>query len=255
MGQAMDERKERERSFHDARFSATEARAADRFYSITGGSRHAYDAKLLDVEPGARVLEFGCGPGSSALALAERGAIITGIDISPVAVDLATRNVAALGAAISFVTMDAEALEFADDSFDVVCGAGILHHLSLDRAFGELTRVLHPGGRAFFIEPLGHNPVLNWYRNRTPDQRTEDEHPLVLPDFTLAKSFFGDVHVSYHHLATLAAIPLCSTRIVEPLARALDALDRGLFAIAPSIRRFAWVAVLELGRPQRAALT
>jgi hypothetical protein len=37
-----------------------------------------------------------------------------------------------------------------------------------------------PAGWALFSEPLGHNPLVNWYRNRTPEQRTEDEHPLLL---------------------------------------------------------------------------
>lgn len=40
-----------------------------------------------------------------------------------------------------------------------------------------------------FSEPLGHNPIINWYRNRTPEMRTEDEHPLLIKDIEFAKIF------------------------------------------------------------------
>jgi SAM-dependent methyltransferase len=247
----VDERKTRERDFHDARFGAEESRAADRFYAITESSKDGYDSRLLDVKAGDRVLEFGCGPGSSVFKLAARGAQVTGIDISPVAVELAAREAERLEFPVSFATMDAEALEFPDGTFDVVCGYGILHHLSLDRAFGEIARALKASGRAVFSEPLGHNPLINWYRNRTPDQRTVDEHPLLLSDFALAERFFASVNVNYYHLATLAAIPFCKTAVVAPLSRALDKIDQGLFEIAPFVRRYAWYAVIELSEPKK----
>lgn len=246
----MDDRIAREQAFHDARFGAKEARASDRFYSITERSRQAYDAKLATVGPGMRVLEFGCGPSASAYDLAARGVRVTAIDISPVAIQLAQTDADRMGLHIDFAVMNAEVLSYADDSFDVVCGSGILHHLVLQRSFRELTRVLAPAGWALFTEPLGHNPLVNWYRSRTPEQRTEDEHPLLLSDFELARSFFSDVRVSYYHLATLAALPACTTSLVKPLCRVLDGIDRALFTVLPAAKRFAWVAVLELAGPK-----
>src|SRR3546814_1101008 len=79
--------------------------------------------------------------------------------------------------------MNAEAMTFPDDSFDLVFGSGIIHHLDIDRAFGEIARVLRPGGRAVFIEPLGLNPAIELYRRFTPSARTPDEHPLLRRDF------------------------------------------------------------------------
>ena len=116
----MDERKLREQAFHDARFGADEARASDRFYAITEGSKKEYESRLLAVKSGDRVLEFGCGPTCSAFSLAARGAQVTGIDISPVAVGLAEREAERLKLPVSFATMDAESLAFPDNTFDAV---------------------------------------------------------------------------------------------------------------------------------------
>ena len=67
---------------------------------------------------------------------------------------------------VSFLVMDAESMKFEDKTFDVVYGSGILHHLNIDKAYRELARVLKPDGVAIFIEPLGHNPLINLYRKK-----------------------------------------------------------------------------------------
>jgi len=76
-----------------------------------------------------------------------------------------------------FVLMDAQQLEFASDTFDVVCGMAILHHLDLHRAIPKLARVLRPGGVGLFMEALGHNPLINAYRRLTPEVRGGDAAP------------------------------------------------------------------------------
>src|SRR3546814_19128134 len=89
--------------------------------------------------------------------------------------DLATET----GLHATFSVDNAEQTSFPDASFDRIGGSGILHHLDLDRAYAEIARLLKPGGRAVFLEPLGHNPLLTAYRDRTPRMRTEDKnHPL-----------------------------------------------------------------------------
>jgi ubiquinone/menaquinone biosynthesis C-methylase UbiE len=64
--------------------------------------------------------------------------------------------------------MNAEATTFPDNSFDLICGSSILHHLNLDKACAEIRRILRPDGGAVFIEPLGHNPLINMFRKLTP---------------------------------------------------------------------------------------
>src|SRR3546814_11483257 len=80
----------------------------------------------------------------------------TGIDISDVAIEKGRERARQKGFTnVRLEAMNAEAMTFPDDSFDLVFGSGIIHHLDIDRAFGEIARVLRPGGRAVFIEPLG----------------------------------------------------------------------------------------------------
>jgi SAM-dependent methyltransferase len=152
---------------------------------------------------------------------------------------------------VAFEVMDAESLQFSEDTFDLVCGSGVLRHLDLSRAYAEIARVLRRDGLAVFIEPLGHNPVINAYRRRTPALRTVDEHPLLLHDLEQAGEHFAEVQLEFFHLASLAAIPFRGLPGFRRLLTALDALDRGLFNIAPPLRRHAWMVVLRLGFPSR----
>jgi SAM-dependent methyltransferase len=147
--------------------------------------------------------------------------------------------------------MNAEALEVPDDSFDVVCGSGVLHHLDLAESFPEVARVLHGDGMAMFIEPLGHNPLINAYRRRTPEMRTPDEHPLRVDDLRLASHWFDRVDVDYFNLFTLASVPLRRWSFQPALQRRLHDLDQVLFERLPRLRRHAWVAVLRLSAPRR----
>lgn len=100
------------------------------------------------------------------------------INISEAELDIGRRKAAARGFAMAFHRMDAHALEFADVSFDAVFGFGILHHLDYARALDEIRRVLRPGGKMIFIEPLGVNPIGELVRWATPAARTVDEAPL-----------------------------------------------------------------------------
>jgi ubiquinone/menaquinone biosynthesis C-methylase UbiE len=246
-------RKQREAELHDEMFSEGARRhISSTYYSITRESDGAYRNLLLSRCPGAEVLEYGCGLGSSAYMLAEHGAArVTGIDISPIAIEKATeRAMREDHSGLDFRVMDAERLEFPADSFDLVCGTGILHHLDLDAALGELRRILRSDGLAVFVEPLAHNPVINLYRRRTPDVRTPDEHPLKMSDLEEAGRHFGSVDKRFFHLQTLLAVPLRNTRAFNAALRALAAADRGVFRAAPFLRRYAWQVMIEFREPR-----
>ncbi len=244
-----DERSRREAEFHDQRYSGEHKTrtAARKYYSVFAECRAAYLAKILEDAPGSRVLEYGCGPGGYATRLAKAGASVVAIDISPEAIRQARTRIRQ-GMDVELLEMNAEAMDFADGEFDVVCGTGILHHLDLERAFGEIHRVLKPGGRAYFIEPLGHNPAINAYRRRTPDMRSVDEHPLLMSDFAMARRTFPHVELTFFNLLTLLAVPLRALPVFGRTVKVLSRGDRALMRAAPFTSKYAWNVLIELAK-------
>lgn len=247
----VESKQERERSFHNAAFSdRRRSEGVVHAYSILHDSRTFYEGFIRDHAKGARLLELGCGATAMGSSFGDTAGSIVGIDISDVAVEQAARIAARSGLKATYRVMDAESLQFPDRSFDLICSAAILHHLDLDRAYSEIARTLSPGGHAIFMEPLGHNPVINLYRRMTPDMRTPDEHPLLVSDLELARTYFGEVDVRYFILTTLLAIPLRRSRVFMPTLRALEAFDRFLFASAPWLKKYAWQVVIVLSEPR-----
>jgi ubiquinone/menaquinone biosynthesis C-methylase UbiE len=104
-----------------------------------------------------RSLEIGAGTGYFSLNLLQAGVVreATCTDISPGMVSALAENAERLGLNVKAARADAESLPFGDESFDLVLGHAVLHHLpDLRRAFSEFHRVLRPGGRiAFAGEP------------------------------------------------------------------------------------------------------
>lgn len=239
-------RLERERAYHNARFADENRVSQDKYYFALQGCDARTMALVESAAAGADVLEYGCGTGYLSIPLARTARTMTGIDISDVAIALATEGAAAEGLTNArFLTMNAEALELPEHSFDLVFGSGILHHLDLERALGEIHRVLRPGGQAVFKEPLGHNLLVNAYRRMTPEARTEDEHPLVNADLALARRFFPRMRCEFYALATLAAVPFRNTFLGKPVYAAASALD-AVLTRTPGVRLQAWYSLMVL---------
>jgi len=111
-----------------------------------------------------RSLEVGAGTGYFSLNLLRAGVVRDAVctDISPGMLMALEANAVRLGLAVETRPCDAEALPFADASFDLVLGHAVLHHLpDLGRAFGEFRRVLRPGGTVLFAgEPSRYGDRL-----------------------------------------------------------------------------------------------
>lgn len=111
-----------------------------------------------------RVLEIGTGPGFFAIILAEAGYRMTAVDLTPSMLDEARKNAGALAGKIEFMEMNAEALTFAEDSFDVIVTRNLTWNLPHpERAYSEWRRVLKPNG-------LLLNFDANWYGYLFDDQ-------------------------------------------------------------------------------------
>ncbi|MEP6570783.1 MAG: class I SAM-dependent methyltransferase [Acidobacteriota bacterium] len=113
---------------------------------------------------GLKVLEIGCGLGTDGAQFAEAGANYTGVDLTEAAVELARQRFELFDLPGKFQTADAENLEFADDSFDLVYSHGVLHHTpETAKAIQEIHRVLRPRGRAVVM--LYHRGSYNYRVN------------------------------------------------------------------------------------------
>lgn len=96
-----------------------------------------------------RVLEVGVGAGTDFIQWLRAGAIASGVDLTPEAVENVMMRISAyqLPMADKVIVADAERLPFDSDSFDLGYSFGVLHHSpDTERALGELVRVIRPGG-------------------------------------------------------------------------------------------------------------
>ena len=246
-------RKDLELQFFEDQYGEDNRTGFLKYYAVNeAGSARDYKRWLLERAPGRDVLEYGCGDRPWSIELHRRGSRVRGIDLSPTAVGEANERAREAGmTGEPYQAMDAEQLAFPDDSFDVVCGYSILHHLDLRRAWSEIVRVLRPDGAAIFVEPLGHNPAINYFRNRTPEHRTRDEHPFVMSDLELTREYFGEVDYAFHHLVSLAAVPFRESSRFPGIAKRLVAVDEALFRWVPALRPLAWQVVITLEQPVR----
>ncbi len=165
--------KDLEKDWHDKLYQEDlgARRSVMPFYEVARRARQRFFELLFQqVSSAISILDYGCGTGDCAIFLAERGAKVVGIDISSEAIKQAKEKAKQKGLdnLLMFEQMDAENLQYADNSFDFVYGVSILHHLQLSSAYHEIARVLKPSGRALFLEPLGHNPIINYFRAKTP---------------------------------------------------------------------------------------
>ncbi|MGH8961226.1 MAG: class I SAM-dependent methyltransferase [Jatrophihabitantaceae bacterium] len=128
--------------------------ARDRFEHVAGRAGWPYRSSL----------ELGCGTGFFTLNLKLAGVLEDGhvTDLSPGMVEVAQQNARSLGFEVAGQVADAERLPYQDDSFDLVIGHAVLHHIpDVELALREVLRVLRPGGRFVFAgEPTRHGDAI-----------------------------------------------------------------------------------------------
>jgi arsenite methyltransferase len=122
------------------------------------------DAAVTVLEPaaGEQVLEIGFGPGRTLGLLANRGALVTGVEVSPAMIKVATkRNASAVAAdTISLYEGDGTTLPLPDDAFDAVLSVhNVYFWPDPARTLGETDRVLRPGGRVVLAFRGGEHPL------------------------------------------------------------------------------------------------
>ena len=196
------------------------------------------------------VLDLGCGSGSNTVLLANRGARVTGLDLSPDLVALAQRRIAVnqVDGDVRFLVGSSHAIDLPDASIDVVFGMAILHHVDLAQTSAEVWRVLRPGGRAIFQEPVRNSRVVRAVRRMIPYQAPDVspyERPLTDREIAAFAQRFRSIRSRAFvlpHVAVVQVLPGAS-RWIDPAYR----LDRTLLR-GKARSHFAGVRVFEVTR-------
>lgn len=208
-----------------------------------------YAYHLLGDVAGKRVVDFGCGSGANSIHIALRGAALAAVDISESLIRLGRQRLAVNGVenTARFVVGSAHDLPFEDGSVDVVFGIAILHHLDLQLVAREVHRILKPGGRAIFQEPVRNSAVLRFLRRLIP-YRAPDispyERPLTDPELAAFASGFRSCRTKAFTL------PFVQLAMLVPAVRRNPEwwyrLDGRLLQRFGFLRAYAAIRVIEL---------
>jgi SAM-dependent methyltransferase len=194
---------------------------------------------------GRTILELGSGNGCLTRFLSRRGAATYSIDVSLNYCRFLTRS----DSASSPIRACAEILPLRESSFDIVTSFVALHHFNLDMCLGEICRVLKPGGRGIFMEPLANSRFFYILRQLVPIKDNESpgggglrrSELLAL----LAKHHFSISIREFELLTRLERLP--------PLLRfqrRLRRLDYLLLSAFPRLKRLARILVVEIRKEQ-----
>ncbi len=239
-----DENK-RERDFHDNLHKGEGERFENRFYKALGNMFVDFDQEIQNDCKDKNILDYGCGIGlNTEKYLKYLPKKITGIDISEISLQKARKRVKLYeNQKVEFKQDNCENLSLENESFELVYGTGVLHHLKLDLAIKEIARVLKKDGKIIFVEPLGTNPIINLYRWMTPKARSQDEHPFNEKDFAFMRNHFKDLKFKYYGFLTLIFYPFYGNQSSSKFFNLLSNFDQYLFK-SRFLRKFAWSALI-----------
>ena len=215
----------------------------------------------LDELRGKDVLEIGCGTGVHTKLLAQSGAHVAAVDLTPTAVALTSRRLELAGLSADVREADAESLPFADASFDFVWSWGVIHHSSdTDRVIAEIARVLRPGGSLAFM--VYHRTSITFWLNyvlyrgvlrggllrESPDELANRWSDGVLARHYTRQTLTDSLRPWFENIETQVmgqigeAIPLPS-RVRQPLARVIPRAPQEAV-----LRRVGWFLFAEAQR-------
>lgn len=226
-----------------------------KYYSVTVASeKYKHDWLESHCKKGTKLLDFACGSGENGIYGASCGSDVIGIDISPEGVKNARSNAKVFNVdkRCKFEVMDGENMTFETNSFDYGVEYGALHHVELEAALSELARVIKPGGKMMCVEAMRHNPLIHWYRKKTPHLRTEweVEHILGVESLNVMRKYFDCVQVKFFHLSALALVPLRRTFLFPILLPVFNFLDTILLS-SRLIGKYGWIMAIELSDPKK----
>jgi SAM-dependent methyltransferase len=151
---------------------------------IESAAQHVVE--VAEVNAGHDVLDVATGSGNVALLCAQRGATVTGLDITPELFDAARRRASEAGVECEWIEGDAEELPYADESFDRVLSTfGVMFAPRQERAAAELVRVTRPGGTiavAAWTPEGGNGQMFKTVGSHMPPPPPEFKPPTLWGD-------------------------------------------------------------------------
>lgn len=218
-----------------------------------------YFWKLIGDVRGLDILEVGCGLGDDTLRYARRGARVTSIDISDVAVERVRARLSAANVEADVRVMDAFDVRSFDKKFDLIVGKLILHHLE---PFAEISEIfadrLKPEGRMVFAENNSRNPWLIFARNHLagkygiPKHGDNVEHPLTPEEVRTLGMHFDKVECHFPWLVFFRKLNTYIFRgkpVFRPMMWVNNKVDDTLWRVAPAIRPLSYLQIVVATKP------
>ncbi len=257
-------RQERERDFY-SEYAQQHEHAEVSFEPVLGREKRPWNPYwrvyqvVQDAYRGSsqRLLDFGCGWGDASMCYAHIGYQVSGFDVCEENVFECRRRAERYGfsGSTDFSVQAAENLGYPDESFDVVAGLDILHHVEVEPALREARRVLKPGGIAVFHEfvevpgfdALRHSPLVTWLVPNKPsleEHRTEDEEKLNREQVKIVQSVFPESELIRFNLFTRFRRFLPNRHPERPSRT--EQLDQLVFRALPFTKTFGGDVVMVL---------
>ena len=146
--------------------------------------------------------------------------------------------------------MNAQIPDFEDESFDIIVGSRVVHHLpDIELFFKECRRILKHKGYIVFIEPLKKNIIVELNRKFfAPQKRTKHEHPLFISYVFLTKSVFRNIeHKEYFLLSPLAMFFrdfVKNTTLFKALYKVFNIIEAPLTRIT-FLKQYCWQTIFK----------
>ncbi|MGB7601047.1 MAG: methyltransferase domain-containing protein [Candidatus Sulfotelmatobacter sp.] len=203
-----------------------------------------YAFHLLGDVRGKTVLDFGCGTGENTVPLAERGARVIGMDISPDLIALARKRLNDANLEARLEVGSAYDTGLPDESVDVIFCIALIHHLDIARVVDEMARILVNGGVVILREPIRFSRTYAFLRGLLPahEDISDFEHPLTREELRVVTERFKVLEQRYFRLPFMPLVH----RFLAPAGPAASRLDRWILKNFSGAERFATIVTLKL---------
>jgi len=206
---------------------------------------------IKDVE-GKRLLDLGCGNGEISIYFANKGALVTAIDLSEAAVSNTLKSAELNKVEVDARKLNAMEIEKLDKKFDLVVGKLILHHIE---PFGEfvdiLFDVLDEGGRGMFYENNARNKVLMFFRNTivgrfgVPKYGDDLEYPFEYKELKMIKNKFSKVILTYPQFRFFSLLAPYIFKDNVTSDKVTRAMDRFVYKNLSFFNKYSYIQILD----------